>query len=92
MEHMKFIHKDPNASGVPGKYYLNKILYKEMHMKFIHKDPNASGVPGKYYLNKILYKEMHMKFIYKKNLFLECVLSRHENSVKLFTKFYLFLF
>ena len=21
MEHMKFVHKDPNASGVPGKTY-----------------------------------------------------------------------
>ena len=21
MEHMKFVHKDPNASGVPGIYY-----------------------------------------------------------------------
>ena len=22
MEHMKFVHKDPNASGVPGRYFL----------------------------------------------------------------------
>ena len=21
MEHMKFVHKDPNASGVPGEFY-----------------------------------------------------------------------
>ena len=26
MEHMKFVHKDPNASGVPGKQQQNIIL------------------------------------------------------------------
>ena len=28
MEHMKFLHKDPNASGVPGK--LTSLLYLQM--------------------------------------------------------------
>ena len=35
MEHMKFVHKDPNASGVPGTKFGLKITIKKHGVKFI---------------------------------------------------------
>ena len=43
MEHMKFVHKDPNASGVPGKNNKKLVKYeellKELHVKPVHYKP-----------------------------------------------------
>ena len=32
MEHMKYVHKDPNASGVPGKYSIGWIWYATLYV------------------------------------------------------------
>ena len=36
MEHMKYVHKDPNASGVPGKKLLSTVNAQILiyHFKF----------------------------------------------------------
>ena len=54
MEHMKFIHKDPNASGVPGRLKLN-LFCQNFVQCFSAKRRNANHpcpVCGKFYVNE----------------------------------------
>lgn len=34
MEHMKYVHKDPNASGVPGNVALSNLFYTQFCPQF----------------------------------------------------------
>ena len=34
MEHMKYVHKDPNASGVPGKKLLSTVNAQILILSF----------------------------------------------------------
>ena len=57
MEHMKFVHKDPNASGVPGKVLCKIFFDIEIIFVFLISAKRRSAnhpcpVCGKFYVNE----------------------------------------